>query len=577
MRTYLRGKVTLLFIVCAVLLAIPAIALADNIRNDVVAGGTDTIVSGGSTTISYYIQDTGNTCDAADGSKATVNISVPADVTASKSSLDFTTCGDTNKQGVDFSSSKVGDYEITVSVTDTSGSYNPTPAKFTLHVTNPPPPSNTAPTLTLPGDQTAEATGPGGATVTYTATAADAEDNPDPTPVCSPASGYTFPVGSTQVNCSVTDSGGLTTSGFFAVTVEDTTAPSLTLPDNQTAEATGPGGAMVTFDDPTANDIVDGAITPSCDAASGDQFPVGTTTVTCTATDAHGNIANGSFTVTVTDTTPPTLTLPDNQTAEATGPGGAAVSFTASANDIVDGNVPVNCDADSGDTFPLGETTVNCSAADAAGNTANGSFTVTVRDTTGPALSLPANITTTATSNSQATVNFTATANDLVDGSRQVDCTPPSGTNFSAGTTTVNCSSSDSRGNTSNGSFTVTVNYNWTGFFQPVDNPGTFNKVKIGSTVPVKFSLGGNQGLNIFFSSAYPQVSKPITCGVNPAVDTLEEYAPTGTNSGLKYDATANQYIYNWKTDGYKAGECRSLIVKLADGSVKTANFTFFK
>jgi HYR domain len=318
--------------------------------------------------------------------------------------------------------------------------------------------------------------------------------------------------------------------------------------------------------------------TPVVDSSGLNSYGLGPVQVTCSYTDGGGLTETASATYSIVDTTNPVLDLPANITREATSSAGAEVDFSAdvSATDELYGSVDVTCNPPSG-TFALGTTTVNCSATDGSGNTAEGSFTVTVRDTTGPALDLPQDITREVTGPSGATGNFTATANDLVDGSRPISCDPASGSTFSAGTTTVNCSSSDSRGNTSNGSFTVTVNYAWTGFFQPVDNAGVFNKVKIGSTVPVKFSLGGNQGLSIFFSSAYPQVSKPITCGVNPAVDTLEEYAPTGTNSGLKYDATANQYIYNWKTDGYKAGECRSLIVKLADGSVKTANFTFFK
>ena len=152
------------------------------------------------------------------------------------------------------------------------------------------------------------------------------------------------------------------------------------------------------------------------------------------------------------------------------------------------------------------------------------------------------------------------------------------------GTATVTVKLHDS-GATANGgvdtsaaqTFTINVNYRWTGFFQPIDNNGVYNKVKLGSAVPVKFSLGGDQGLNIF-AAGYPMVSKPIACGSNPAMDQVEEYA-TVTNSGLKYDAVANQYIYNWKTTeaNPKAGECRQLIVKLADGTEHRANFNFFK
>ncbi len=79
---------------------------------------------------------------------------------------------------------------------------------------------------------------------------------------------------------------------------EDTTAPVLTRPGTVTADATGPAGAAVTFA-VSAEDVVDGAVTPACSAASGGVFPIGTTTVSCTATDAAGNEASGSFDVVV--------------------------------------------------------------------------------------------------------------------------------------------------------------------------------------------------------------------------------------------------------------------------------------
>jgi len=91
----------------------------------------------------------------------------------------------------------------------------------------------------------------------------------------------------------------------------------------------------------------------------------------------------------VTDTTPPVLTLPADINTEATSPAGATVTFTASANDETDPATPtVSCAPSSGSTFPLGTTAVNCSATDTAGNTANGSFNVTVQDTTAPSISL---------------------------------------------------------------------------------------------------------------------------------------------------------------------------------------------
>ncbi|KAF0175433.1 MAG: hypothetical protein FD161_3328 [Limisphaerales bacterium] len=86
------------------------------------------------------------------------------------------------------------------------------------------------------------------------------------------------------------------------------------------------------------------------------------------------------------DSTPPVLALPGNSVVEATSPAGATATYTASATDDVDGSVAVTLNPASGSTFPLGTTTVNASATDAAGNPATGSFTVTVRDTTAPVI-----------------------------------------------------------------------------------------------------------------------------------------------------------------------------------------------
>jgi uncharacterized repeat protein (TIGR01451 family) len=88
----------------------------------------------------------------------------------------------------------------------------------------------------------------------------------------------------------------------------DTTPPSLTVPDDMNVQATGPDGAEVHFV-AGADDIVDGPLTPICAPASGSIFPLGDTTVTCTATDAAGNSATASFTVTVFDGTPPVITV----------------------------------------------------------------------------------------------------------------------------------------------------------------------------------------------------------------------------------------------------------------------------
>ena len=290
--------------------------------------------------------------------------------------------------------------------------------------------------------------------------------------------------------------------------------------------------------------------------------------------DTSYTASAASLTQTVNTPTPPTLSLPPNQTAEATGPGGANVTYTATATDAQDGPLTPTCSPASGSLFPLGVTQVNCSVTDSSGLTASGSFTVTVVDTTPPSLNLPSDITAQATGPAGAAVGYTATATDLVDGSVPVSCSPASGSAFPVGTTTVSCSATDAHGNTATGSFRITVNYAWNGFFQPVDNPPTVNTVKAGSAVPVKFSLTGNQGLNIF-QSGYP-ASAPYACSSTAPTDAIDQTVTAGASS-LSYDPATDQYSYIWKTDKAWAGTCRALVVKLADGATHTADFEFTK
>ena len=290
-------------------------------------------------------------------------------------------------------------------------------------------------------DITAEATGPDGAIVTFNNGAGYEDADGRIVADCLPSSGSRFPLGSTQVTCS--------DSTTFRVHVVDTTAPVLHVPSNLSAQAPDDDGAVVTFE-ATANDIVDGAIAVECVPASGSRFAVGTTRVHCAAGDSRGNNAFGEFDVTVLAPLPPPT---DSITAEATGPGGAIVTFSAGGDigtgDDHNGRPITGCAPASGSLFPIGTTIVTCS---------DGSrFNVIVVDTTAPALSVPADITTTATSSDGATVTFEATAADLVDGSVAVVCTPPSGSTFATGTTVVACTASDSRGNASDAAFNVTV------------------------------------------------------------------------------------------------------------------------
>ena len=118
------------------------------------------------------------------------------------------------------------------------------------------------------------------------------------------------------------------------------------------------------------------------------------------------------------------------------------------------------------------------------------------------------------------------------------------------------------------------VVYDFTGFFRPVDMGGTLNSVKAGSAVPIKFSLGGDQGLGILDGAP---TLKWIACSAGATVDPIEVTVSTAGGSSLSYDPLTNQYNYVWKTDKNWAGKCGTLQVKLNDGTTHTADFKLLK
>lgn len=150
------------------------------------------------------------------------------------------------------------------------------------------------------------------------------------------------------------------------------------LPQDLAAEATGPEGAAVHYDVPTATDNLDGAVAVSCAPLSGSVFPLGYSGVLCSTTDAAGNLASVDFTVAVRDTTAPLLLVPSGITDAADSPAGRIVNYSVSASDAVTAVPAITCSPASGSMFGLGTTTVNCQASDDAGNSSAADFTVTI-------------------------------------------------------------------------------------------------------------------------------------------------------------------------------------------------------
>jgi hypothetical protein len=152
----------------------------------------------------------------------------------------------------------------------------------------------------------------------------------------------TFPVGTTTVTWTATDGAGLTATSTQKVTVVDNTPPAITAPGAVTVYT----GAGATSCSAVVSDATLGTATAVDNCAepvsvsrsgvpAGNIFPVGTTTITYSATDSHTNTATKTQTVTVIDNTPPTVSL--TQPADVHAGAGCtalvpAVAITASDN-----------------------------------------------------------------------------------------------------------------------------------------------------------------------------------------------------------------------------------------------------
>jgi WD40-like Beta Propeller Repeat/HYR domain len=171
--------------------------------------------------------------------------------------------------------------------------------------------------------------------------------------------------------------GNCATAAPIAGNKVDRKAPALTVPADVVVDATKPFAADVTLVPATASDGGSGVQTVNCPVGL-QTFPLGTTTIGCSAVDGVGNTSVRGYSVTVRDVDGPTLSLPSNLIVNATSPAGATITYAASASDVGAPPATLNCSPASGTTLAIGQTTVNCTATDAVGNSSTGSFTVKV-------------------------------------------------------------------------------------------------------------------------------------------------------------------------------------------------------
>ena len=288
----------------------------------------------------------------------------------------------------------VGNTTITWTATDVNG--NTSTCTQTVTVVD-----NQAPTIDCPDDVIVN-TGAGSTLCTaianFAATATDNCSTPSNINITySKDPGTAFPVGNTVVTVTATDQAGKSSTCSFNVTVVDNTPPVVTCPSTVTVNNT-PNlcGAFVNYQAATATDncTPSGAIIITY-SPIGNFFPIGTTQVTATATDANGNQSTCTFNVVVTDNQAPSVTCPANIiTNNDPGQCGAVVNFTATATDNCTAvPVTITYSKNPGTLFAIGTTQVTVTATDAANNQSTCTFNVTVNDVQAPSITCQPDIT----------------------------------------------------------------------------------------------------------------------------------------------------------------------------------------
>jgi plastocyanin len=347
----------------------------------------------------------------------------------------------------------IGTTTVTCTATDDAG--NVGTASLTVIVNAPA--DTTPPVVNVPADMTITITTGTYAVVDLSTLGITATDDVGMSPSWSPTlggcepTGSHYQIGTTTVTCTATDDAGnqgnasftitvnapppvitFSTGGFGSLDTEILSGGSLTVNASNSTGQNAYFGVLENGEEPWNNGL---GITTTCSASpeptytaawsgtllddpsswwkSGATFPIGTTTVTCTGTDADGNVGTASLTVIVNapaDTTPPVITftaLPQN----GGGSSGTTSTLTVQATNSTGQNVyfhvwedgesatwSATCSASPeptytvtwgqlqdgpiwwyyGATFPIGTTTVTCTATDDAGNVGTASFNVNV-------------------------------------------------------------------------------------------------------------------------------------------------------------------------------------------------------
>lgn len=330
--------------------------------------------------------------------------------------------------------------------------------------------------------------------------------------------------------------------------------------------------------------VDDGSYDPDGDAITVVQTPpgpydLGETPVTLTVTDAKGASSQCAATVTVVDTTPPLIVCPPDLTLN-NDPGqcSAVGVFVVTASDLCSVS-SLTVEPPSGAVFPKGTTVVTATATDTTGNRSQCTFRVVVVDTEPPQLTCPALVAVGCSPQVLAPVVYPpAVVADNCDADPTVTYSPPSGSGFPVGPTTVTCVATDDDGNSTSCTFTVVrAPLGFTGFLPPIGGEvaagtgGSFadpvRTFKLGSTVPVKFLLTCDGSAVKTGIHTLQAIKFSNAVDSDPAIDASPTDAATTGNQFRLTDPAGAQWHFNLNTKvGMSAGTWK-LVATLADNT----------
>ena len=497
-----------------------------------------------------------------------VSSSAPAVATVSPSSLTFGSCGDVKTLTVTPMAQGTATISLSLTSNNSGGTFDLAPATFTVNVASA---ANTAPSVIVAGVEDG-ASYDKGSVPAATCQVTDAEDGNSS--FAATLSAITGPnaadgIGSQTASCSYTDGGGLTATANATYNIIDPSPPTI----EYTLSPASPNGSNGWYNtnvtltwnvsDPESPNSLQttGCVNQNITA---DQTA---TTYECSATSAGGS--TGPISVEIKrDATDPTIDATRSPLANANGWNNTDVTVSFTCSDAT--SLIASCGPDQTLSSEGAGQSATGNATDNAGNTASATANDINIDKTAPNVSLvggPAN----GVSYYYGTVPVapTCSANDPLSG-LDGSCTV-SGYSSAVGTHTVTATAKDMAGNTNTASATYTVlAWTLTGVYQPVDMNGVYNKVKAGSTVPLKFEVFAGPTELTTTAAVQKFSALQTTCDADAATSDME-IANTGGTS-LRYDTTGGQFIQNWQTPK-SPGSCYRVTVFTADGSSISALF----